>query len=59
MEQQRRTELHSDIFSEQVNNNCTVHSITYMYRQISYTVYSKYNIGIFQVRRGIECDITY
>jgi hypothetical protein len=50
---------HSDIFSEQVNNNCKVHSIAYRYRWISYPVYSKYNIIILQVRRGNKCDITY
>jgi hypothetical protein len=50
---------HSNIFSEQVNNNCAVHIITYRYRWISYPVYSKYNIGVFQVRRGIEYGITY
>jgi hypothetical protein len=50
---------HSNIFSEQVNNNCMVHSIMYRYMWISYPVYSTYNIGVFQVRCGIECDITY
>jgi hypothetical protein len=54
---------HSDIFREQVKNNCMVHSIPYMYRWISYPLYSKYcckyNISILQVRHGDECDITY
>jgi hypothetical protein len=50
---------HCEIFSEQVNNNCTVHSIRYRYRWISYPVYSKYNSGVFQVRCGVECDIAY
>jgi hypothetical protein len=49
---------HSEIFSEQVNNNCTVHSITYRHRGGSYPVYSKYNSGVFQVGCGVECDIT-
>jgi hypothetical protein len=47
---------HSEIFSEQVNNKCTVHIIPYRYRCISYPVYSKYNSGVFQVRCGAECD---
>jgi hypothetical protein len=50
---------HSDIFSDQVTNNCKVHSILYIYRWISYPVYSKYNIGILHVGCGNECDITY
>jgi hypothetical protein len=50
---------HPGIFSEQVNNNNTVHSITYRYRWISYPVYSRYNRSILQVRHGDECDITY
>jgi hypothetical protein len=50
---------HSNIFSEQVNNNCMLHSVMYRYRWICYPVYSKYNIGVFQVRHGIECDIAY
>jgi hypothetical protein len=49
----------SDSFSEQLNKNCTVHSITYMYNWISFPVYSKYNIGVLQVKCGNECDITY
>jgi hypothetical protein len=35
-----------------------VHSITYMYKWISYPVCSKYNIRVFWERRGVECDIT-
>jgi hypothetical protein len=37
---------HSDIFSEQVNINYTVHIIKYRHRWISYPVYSKYSISI-------------
>jgi hypothetical protein len=50
---------HSDIFSEQVNNNCTVHSILFRYRWISYPLFIMYNISILLVRCGNECDITY
>jgi hypothetical protein len=50
---------HSDIFSEKVNNNCMVHIITCRYRWIIHPVYSMYNIGVLQVRRGNEYDITY
>jgi hypothetical protein len=49
---------HSKLFSEQVNNNCTVHSITHRYMWISYPVYSKYSSGVFQVRYGVEYNIT-
>jgi hypothetical protein len=49
---------HSVIFSTQVTTHCTVHSITYMYKWISYPVHSKYNSGVFRERRGVECDIT-
>ena len=49
---------HSAIFSTRVTTHCTVHSITYKYKWISYPVYSKYNIGVFQERHGVECDIT-
>jgi hypothetical protein len=47
---------HSDIFTDQVNNNYMVHSITYRYRWISYPVYSIYSIII---RRVDKCDITF
>jgi hypothetical protein len=46
------------IFSTQVNNNCTVHSITYRYKWIGYPVYSKYSSGVFQERCGVKCNIT-
>jgi hypothetical protein len=49
---------HSAIFSTRVTTHCTVHSITYRYTWISYTVYSKYTIGVFWETRGVECDIT-
>jgi hypothetical protein len=60
-EQQRNTELiiPIDIFSEQANNNCMGHIITYRYIWIRYPVYSTYSIGVSKVRRGNECDITY
>jgi hypothetical protein len=35
-----------------------VHSIEYRYKWISYPVYSKYNISVFQERCGVEFDIT-
>jgi hypothetical protein len=31
----------------------------YRYRGIIYPLYSRYNLGVFQVRSGVECDITY
>jgi hypothetical protein len=49
---------HSAIFSPRVTIHCTVHSITYRFKWISYPVYSKYNSGVFWERRGVECDIT-
>jgi hypothetical protein len=49
---------HSAIFSTRVTTHCTVHSIMYRYKWISYPVYSKYNIGVFRERRGVECNIT-
>jgi hypothetical protein len=49
---------HSAIFSTQVTTHCTVRSIMYRYKWISYPVYSKYNSGVFWERRGVECNIT-
>jgi hypothetical protein len=49
---------HSTIFSTRVTTHCTVHSITYRYKWISYPVYSTYNIGVFGERRAVECYIT-
>jgi hypothetical protein len=49
---------HSAIFGTRVTIHCTVHSITYRYKWISYPVYSKYNNGVFRVRHSVECDIT-
>jgi hypothetical protein len=49
---------HSTIFSMRVTTHCTVNSITYRYKWISYPAYSKYNIDIFRERRDVECDIT-
>jgi hypothetical protein len=49
---------HSAIFSTRVTTQCTVHSITYRYKWISYPVYRKYNSGIFRERHGVEYDIT-
>jgi hypothetical protein len=49
---------HSAILSMRVTPHCTVDSITYRYKWISFPVYSKYNISVFQERRGVECDIT-
>jgi hypothetical protein len=49
---------HSAIFSTRVTTHCTVHSITYRYKWISYPVYSKYNSGFFREIRGVEYDIT-
>jgi hypothetical protein len=48
---------HSVIFSTRVTTHCTVHIITYRYTWISYPVYSKYNIGVFRERCGVECNI--
>jgi hypothetical protein len=49
---------HSSIFSTRITTQCMVHSITYRYTWISYPVYSKYNIGVFQEICGVECNIT-
>jgi hypothetical protein len=49
---------HSAIFSTQVTTHCTVHSITYRYKWISYPVYSKSKSGVFWEIHGVECDIT-
>jgi hypothetical protein len=49
---------HSAIFSTRVTTQCMVHSLKYRYKWISYPVYSKYNIGIFRERYGVEYDIT-
>jgi hypothetical protein len=48
---------HSVIFSTLVATHCTIHSIMYMYKLISYPVYSKCSSGVFRERRGVECDI--
>jgi hypothetical protein len=48
---------HSAIFSRQVTH-CTVHSIMYRYKWISYSLYSKYNTGVLRERRRIKYDIT-
>jgi hypothetical protein len=48
---------HSMIFSTRVTTHCTVKSITYRYKWISYPLYSKHNTGVLRERRGIECDI--
>jgi hypothetical protein len=45
---------HSARFSTPVTTHCTVHSITYRYKFISYPVYSKYNSDVFQERRDIN-----
>jgi hypothetical protein len=49
---------HYAIFSTRVTTHCTVHSIAYRYKWISYPVYSTYNSSIFRERHGVECDIT-
>jgi hypothetical protein len=49
---------HSAIFSTRVTPHCTVHSIIYRYKWISYPLYSTHNTGILRERRGIEYDIT-
>jgi hypothetical protein len=48
---------HSAIFSTRVTTHCTVHSITYRYKWISYPLYSKHNTGVLRERRGIEYNI--
>jgi hypothetical protein len=48
---------HSTIFTTRVTTHCTVHSITYMYKWISYPLYSKHNTGILRERHSIEYDI--
>jgi hypothetical protein len=48
----------SAIFSTRVTPQCTVHSTMYRYKWISYPVYSKYNIGVFRERCGVEFNIT-
>jgi hypothetical protein len=49
---------HSTIFSTRLTTHCTIPSITYRYKWISYPVYSKYNSGIFRERCGVKCNIT-
>jgi hypothetical protein len=49
---------HSVIFSTRVTTHCTVHSITYGYKWISYPVYSRYNNNIFWERHGVESNIS-
>jgi hypothetical protein len=49
---------HSAIFRTRVTTHCTVHSITYRYKWISYPLYSKHNTGVLRERGGIEYDIT-
>jgi hypothetical protein len=49
---------HSAIFSTRVTTYCAVHSITYMYKLISYPLYSKHKTGVLRERRGIKYDIT-
>jgi hypothetical protein len=46
------------IFSTRVTTHCTVHSIVYRYKWISYPLYSKHNTGVLQERRGIKYNIT-
>jgi hypothetical protein len=49
---------HFAIFSTRVTPLCTVHSITYRYKWISYPMYSNHNTGVLRERRGIEYDMT-
>jgi hypothetical protein len=45
------------IFSTRVTTHCTVHSIMYRYKWISYPLYSNHNTGVLQERRGIRYNI--
>jgi hypothetical protein len=49
---------HSAILNTRVTTHCKVHIIMYMYKWISYPLYSKHNTGVLGERRGIEYDIT-
>jgi hypothetical protein len=49
---------HSAIFGTRVTTHCTVHSIIYRYKWISYPLYSKHNTCVLRERCGIEYNIT-
>jgi hypothetical protein len=49
---------HSAIFSTRVTTHCTVHSITYRYKWISYPLYGNHNTGLLRERHSIKYNIT-
>jgi hypothetical protein len=56
----QRTELIIPVFfSEQVETTIWYTVLCISTGGDSYPLYSKYNIAVFQVRHGVDCDITY